>query len=359
MSPEHQSVPTISVVLPVHNGEAYLREALESILAQTFRDFELIGIDDGSTDGTLAILEEYAKRDDRVRIVSREQRGLVATLNEGIDLARGAWIARMDADDIAMPNRFAIQLAQLKRSQADFCGGAVRCFGDWVAVWHYPVNHEACEVHMLFDVPFAHPAVMGRRDAFRSLRYSEDFLHCEDYDLWQRAWAAGYRFTNAPEVVLRYRVHGRQVSSRHQGWQRQSANRVRFRHWQALLPTIDGKEIERIVDVLEHGRGKTDWLMPALRQLLARYSGEARMTLLSDSFRVFCKIAGHDQKAALNWIALTRHVTAYRKRVGEALALQLMSLFRMQPDGTLYETLRRLYAASLVIRASLSPRPTE
>lgn len=345
MSRARHTIPAVSVLLPVHNGERYLREALDSILAQTFRDFELIALDDGSTDGTLALLREYAARDSRIRIVSRQQRGLVATLNEGIDLARGEWLARMDADDIALPHRIELQLAQLKKTGADFCGGAVQCFGDWPAVWRYPVSHEACVAHMLFDVPFAHPAVIGRRTAFARLRYAQGFARAQDYDFWQRAWAAGYRFTNVSEIVLRYRVHAGQVSSRHRDRQRQGADIVRRRHWQALLPSMPSQEIERIVDAMSHGRGKTAWLVPALRELLSRYSGEALRALLSGGFRAFCKLAGDDPQAARSWWVLTQYADSYRNRFGKVLVLLLISLLRVAPDTPLSLKLRRLRAA--------------
>lgn len=340
--------PAVSVLLPVHNAETYLRESLESILAQSFREFEVIAIDDGSTDGSLAILKEYAARDRRIWIYSRERRGLVATLNEGIELAQGRWIARMDADDVALPERFAKQIEQLERTQADFCGGAVECFGGWRTIWRYPIGHEACEVRLLFDVPFAHPTVIGRAVVFKSLRYSDDFQQAQDYDLWQRAWAAGYQFTNIPEIVLRYRVHGQQVSAQHQERQREGADRVRRRHWQALLPRMDSAEIERIIAAMGSGYGETAWMMPAFRQLLGRYSGEAQEALLSSCFRVFCRLAGRDAKAVLNWITLfpaTRRGALRRRALGRAAVLLLLSFFHITPNSGLFQRLRRVSRA--------------
>lgn len=108
------SQPKVSVVMSVYNREKYIVEAVESILCQTFRDFEFIILDDGSTDNTLAILREYQSNDNRIRLISCEHRGIVDTLNEGIDLACGEWIARMDSDDIARPRRFERQLQWLR-----------------------------------------------------------------------------------------------------------------------------------------------------------------------------------------------------------------------------------------------------
>src|SRR3954468_5693657 len=106
--------PTVSVLLAVYNARRYLRQAIDSILAQTFTDFEFIIIDDGSTDDTLAILREYEKRDGRIRLISRPNKGLTTTLNEGLALARGEFLARMDGDDVALPTRFEKQVTYLR-----------------------------------------------------------------------------------------------------------------------------------------------------------------------------------------------------------------------------------------------------
>src|SRR6185369_4386478 len=126
---DHIAVPLISVVLPVYNGEKYLAEAIDSILGQTLTDFELIIIDDGSTDNSLAILKQYKQRDNRIRLIARENRNLATTLNDLIDLAQGEWVARMDQDDIALPHRFEKQLQWLEQTGADICGSSIRFFG--------------------------------------------------------------------------------------------------------------------------------------------------------------------------------------------------------------------------------------
>ena len=130
MSDIKQKSPLISVILPVYNAEKYLAEAIDSILNQTFTDFEFIIINDGSTDNSLSILQSYQTQDSRIRLFSRENKGIVMTMNEGIDLARGEWLARMDADDIAMPSRFERQLQHLKETSADICGAWIEFFGN-------------------------------------------------------------------------------------------------------------------------------------------------------------------------------------------------------------------------------------
>jgi glycosyltransferase involved in cell wall biosynthesis len=119
------AAPRVTVLLPVHDAERFLAEAVESVLAQSFRDFELLAIDDGSRDASAEILGDFARRDRRVRVVHRPHQGLIATLNDGLALARGELIARMDADDVALPRRLELQLARLDREPSLVCiGGA-------------------------------------------------------------------------------------------------------------------------------------------------------------------------------------------------------------------------------------------
>lgn len=121
----------ISVILPVYNGEKYLKEAIESILNQTYTNFEFIIIDDGSKDSSLEIIKEYEKEDERIVAVSRENKGLIATLNEGIEKAKGKYIARMDQDDISLPNRFEEQLKIMENDkEIVVCGSWINVFGE-------------------------------------------------------------------------------------------------------------------------------------------------------------------------------------------------------------------------------------
>lgn len=212
--------PTISVVLPVYNGEAYVREAVESILAQTFTDFELIIINDGSTDGSGAILRELAERDPRIVLVERANGGLVSALNEGIQRAQAELIARMDADDVAMPERFAQQHAQMEAEpELGVLGSFIRIMdetGRTIRVGDYPVSMEEAARFMEHGCPVAHPTVIMRREAvLRAGGYRPLFAHCEDYDLWLRISELGYGIANLPVVLLRYRMHGNNVSAIH------------------------------------------------------------------------------------------------------------------------------------------------
>jgi glycosyltransferase involved in cell wall biosynthesis len=161
--------PLISVVLPVYNGETHLAEAIESILAQTFTNFELIMIDDGSTDRTLQILRKYEQIDARVRVVARENRGLPATLNDSIDIACGKLIARMDHDDVCHPNRLACQYDFMQQHLDVVALGSAANFMDveGSAVCTYlPPTDDTTLRQMFPGSPFVHPSVMFRKNAF-------------------------------------------------------------------------------------------------------------------------------------------------------------------------------------------------
>jgi hypothetical protein len=208
------NAPLVSVAMPVYNGEKYLAEAIDSVLQQTFKDFELIIIDDGSTDGSLEILKTYQKLDSRIILISRENRNLTTTLNEIIDLARGAWVARMDQDDISLPHRFERELECLEVTNADICGSWIQFFGAGDRrIWRTFHTDQAIKVDMLFKCPFAHPSVMMKTELIKKLRYDCAWEKAEDYELWTRAAISGWRMTNVQEVLLHYRRHSQQISS--------------------------------------------------------------------------------------------------------------------------------------------------
>lgn len=208
--------PTISVVMSVYNGAQFLASAIESILNQTFRDFEFIIVNDGSTDSSPVVLDEYAHRDRRIRLISRENRGLIVSLNEGIASARGKWIARMDADDISFLDRFEKQMTWLQKTGADICGGSVKLFGARTCrTWRYEQDDDVIKLQLCFNAPFAHPTVVIRTELAQKHPYDSLAKHGEDYDLWTRLALAGAKMTNVRETVLRYRVHAQQISRIH------------------------------------------------------------------------------------------------------------------------------------------------
>lgn len=207
--------PIVSVLLPVHDGAAYLREAVASVLGQTLHDFELIVIDDCSTDASPAIVESFG--DPRIRLVRATERlRICRALNLGIQHARGRFLARMDADDLCRSRRLRQQVDFLNRHpNVGFCGGWVRRFGEQQAAQTYrrPVGCARVRAFAVFDNPMVHSTVMLRRDVLRrsGVGYRDDCADAEDYDLWSRLFevTAG---DNLPEILLDYRVHGQSVT---------------------------------------------------------------------------------------------------------------------------------------------------
>lgn len=201
--------PEVTVLMSVHNGEDHLKKALDSILAQTLRDFELLVIDDGSTDGTPAILA--ACGDPRIKVVRQENRGLAAALNRGLDLARGRYVARMDADDVCLPERLERQVAFMEaHPEVAISGGWVRAQGGGRdQAWRCPTHAAEVRCRLLFHSVLAHPSVMIRKEAVlrEGLYYDEAFRYAQDYDLWQRA-SRRLGVANLGEVLLDYRVGG-------------------------------------------------------------------------------------------------------------------------------------------------------
>ncbi len=223
--------PTVTVLMPAYNAEAFVGEAVGGILYQSFSDYEFLIIDDGSTDETGAILRAYAEKDNRIVIVAHDkQQGLIHTLNHGLDLARGRYIARQDADDISLPHRLESQAACMDDHPAiGVCGSWVKTIGDVPrATWAYPCEDGAIRSTLLFRSPFAHPATMLRADILNAhgIRYDSAFPHAEDYALWA-ALAPHTEFANLAETLLLYRTHAASVTRQKHSVLLNSSARIR------------------------------------------------------------------------------------------------------------------------------------
>ena len=218
MDPNVISGPAVSVILPVYNGEGYIAEAVASILMQTFTDFELIIINDGSSDNTADILSTFLS-DERVSIISRENKGLIYSLNEGINKARGKYIARMDADDYSYPNRLALQVDLMDKDELDICGGHYLIIGKtdkFLGSVFLPTDLSAFQLYLSIMPPFAHGSVMFRKRFWieNELKYGSVYKEAEDFSLWQEFYFKGARFGNVNEVIFKYRDHPASFSYR-------------------------------------------------------------------------------------------------------------------------------------------------
>jgi glycosyltransferase involved in cell wall biosynthesis len=218
----------ITIVMPVYNTKKYVDQAIQSILNQSFQDFEFIIIDDGSTDKSLSIIKSF--NDKRIQIIQNKKNlGLIKTLNKGIDLAKGKYIARMDADDIAKPERLAKQLRFLEKhtnyalvgTQANFI------FGDKLSnsQFHMEINSDLLAALSLFNCPFIHPSVMIRTDILKEFYYEEGFTAAEDYELWTRILRK-YSCANLTESLLNYRLHDNNISTVQNNKQIESIKRI-------------------------------------------------------------------------------------------------------------------------------------
>ena len=206
--------PLVSVLMPVFNGASFLREAIESVLNQSFERFEFIIIDDGSTDSSCDIISQF--EDDRIRFVpQKSNKGIISTLNLGLTLAKGKYLARMDADDISLPTRLEQQVEFLESNLGVGCLGTNFQFLDSPAdtSWIQYYSAEDTKISLLFGCGLCHPTVMLRTSELRShrLTYPAAYPHAEDYGFWVKV-SDCTRIANLPQVLLSYRQHDRQVS---------------------------------------------------------------------------------------------------------------------------------------------------
>lgn len=203
-------MPTISVVMPVYSAEKYLRDAVNSVLSQSYADFELIMIDDGSTDGTPEVLKTF--KDDRIRIRIREHRGLSATRNEALAMVRGEFVALMDADDVSEARRFETEIEFLRsHPSVGVVGSWAECVdagGEIVpgVDLRPPCTDAGIRMRMLRGNCFVNGSALVRRRAILGVTYREDAAAAEDYDFWLRL-LAGWRVANLPTFLYRYRIH--------------------------------------------------------------------------------------------------------------------------------------------------------
>lgn len=208
-------VPKISIVMPVFNAENYLHESIGSILSQTFTDFELIIIDDGSTDSSRDIVKSYP--DNRIILIENPH-NFIRSLNSGINVSRGKYIARMDADDCMLPHRLEIQYQYMEDNpDIDICGTWMETFGDRSQIVKTSVKHDDIALHLLKGNSLCHPTVIMRKDALRRCKsypnlYQLKYIYAEDYKLWVDLIKNGLKFANTPEVLLQYRISQKQAS---------------------------------------------------------------------------------------------------------------------------------------------------
>ncbi len=223
---DSSTTPLVSVIMPAYNAERYLRTAVESVLQQTFTDFEFIIINDGSTDRTENILQSY--KDPRIKVIYQEQSGLVPTLNRLLNLAQGQFIARMDADDQSAPTRLAEQVLWFQKNPNGILVGSwttvIDESGNKVKNAIYPVSDSFCKIALCSGNAFAHGAVMFRRN---DCRYRQEYNFAEDYELWHRLARLG-KIGNIPSFLYSWRSHNRSISHQNKKQQKEINKKIQL-----------------------------------------------------------------------------------------------------------------------------------
>jgi len=286
--------PAVTVLMSVYNGEAYLEAAIQSILNQSFSDFELLIIDDCSTDGSASLLHQF--KDSRIRVLRNEvNSGLTRSLNKGISLAKGKYLARMDADDISLPERLGLQYDFLESNPKYGLVGAERniLYKDHLKAKRGEVmtTHEAICVQQLFRNAFIHSAVMMRTSLAKLLHYDETIYAAQDYDLWLRI-SKQTKVANLPIPLINYRVHAESISETRLEKQIETVQAMHRRQLLAwgLLPTQQELDIHLLVGLTMTDRtiknaevqAAGDWLLKLIQHNEARPAYDAVAV-----FRVF------------------------------------------------------------------------
>jgi hypothetical protein len=297
--------------MSVFNGERFLAEAIESILHQSFRDFEFIVIDDGSTDCSRALLNHYQQIDDRIRVYCQENRGLVESLNRGCALARGKYIARMDADDVSVENRLLWQVELLEKTPGvALVGGAfetIDASGNLLSLGNPPLRDRDIKSALAEYCPLLHPTILMRRDVFTIVGgYRKVVVDAEDYDLWLRI-AERFSLANLNAVVLKYRIHPFQVSVRR--WKQEAVSGLAARTAAVLRRSgapdpLDS--VEQITPAVLTSLGVSDAAQESsiaaqflrfIRNLYRAGEYSLALTAVDEIFRT------SDWKHAENWVA--------------------------------------------------------
>lgn len=285
-------MPNLSVLMPVYNASRFLRHSIESILSQTYKDFELIVINDGSTDNSLDSLRHFT--DPRIKLIdSPVNCGVVSSLNSGYAIASGNFIARMDADDYSLPNRFKAQLQFMDQHQSiGVCGTQYRIINEDLSeakASMLPTHPDTLACSLLFHSYLAHPTVMMRRRLLEQLDsplYESSYKHAEDYRLWVRL-SGITRIANLKEIHLLYRHHSDQITRTRGSEQIKQANRIRLEQLNQLGIAPTSEEWNVHLDLcnskFDGDQSAREWIRKILFHNLAtrRYDQTALMQTLN------------------------------------------------------------------------------
>lgn len=223
-------MPKVSVVMSVYNGGVYLRDSISSILSQNFTDFDFIIVNDGSTDDSLEIIKSFS--DPRIKLISRGNKGLIDSLNEAISCSNSEYIARMDADDISLPNRLSRQVEFLNNFGIDLVGSwaiKINEKNEEIGAMSYPpADNNRIKKFFIKHNPFIHSSIMIKRSVLNSVGlYNPKYKHAEDYELWGRVLCK-FRGANIQENLIKYRVNSLSITKKHNLFMRCQGLKIRI-----------------------------------------------------------------------------------------------------------------------------------
>lgn len=332
-------VPTLSILMPVYKTAPYLQEAVDSILAQSFTDFELIVLDDCSPDNAKDILDRYD--DPRiVRYRGAENKGLSNVLNIGLDMAKGKYIARMDSDDISLPERLQAQVEYLEsHPNIDLCSCGMKLFGAKDGTWIRESDPERVKITALFFSPILHASSVWKKDSFEKaeLRFKQDMVPAEDYDLWCRALAKGLKLVNLPDCLYLYRIRPEQATENTSKTSSKGID-VRRGFLRALYPTMKEDDIDVVsqmdsitdpsrfkdaASILTSANQHSEFFDKGLLQLQLdkRYQTLASLSLQQKfSWKTFRTL---NMKEIIRWIGVTPFILKNFSRIGKVNTFRL------------------------------------
>jgi len=320
----------VTVVLPVFNGEKYLEKAIASVLEQTHKNLELIVFNDGSTDQSLVIARGYEEADDRVKVYTRENKGLVATLNEAIALADSDFIVRMDADDICYPARIELQLERMLNEDLDIVGGAVDVLENNLITRTKVYREESDEIKasiLMWGRNFCHPAVLVRKSVYEKYPY-EEFPGIEDFVLWIRlALDKKIKMGNLTTSVLQYRMHEEQVTQ---------AGKDKYWHVSNQLSVMQEIVGESVAKVSEHNVQAFEALVRPKKRYMSLRDRKLALEFIDKIFQAN-KLSQSTMKALLAIIYL-RFKRKSRPKNKRWMLAQLMVRIKFTGGEKLIET---------------------
>lgn len=340
--------PLISVLLPVRNAMPFLPETMASLLEQSFRDFEIIALDDGSNDDTPAYLA--SQRDPRLLVVRLNKVGLPTALNHGLELARAPIVARLDGDDVAHADRFRLQYDYLQQHRECILLGCqcrhINERGEEVEVGAYPTSDNAIRWEALFRSPVLHPGSMFRRDIARKAGgYNPEFAVAQDYDLWTRLLSRG-SVANLPQFLLRYRVHAKSVGTVQKDRQLANGSRIAAAYAAGLGAGLEARTMTGLYLFLATGRPpincSVDEIIQAFHQARQAIVNQAQddLTELHAGIR--------NQQDFLRW-RMTAYAERSWRRPWEAISW-LRYAARVDPDKASWAAMLRRSCSRLFSR---------